>query len=214
MPFPAELTERRIGRPGEGWLPGVGVPDEPIVLAEHDPAWAAAFSSESVRIREALGAVALRVEHVGSTAVPGLVAKPVLDIDVWVADSDDEQAYVRALAAAGHTLVLREPWWNGHRMLCPAPGSGLRVNLHVFPRTAPEPTRHLLFRDWLRSHDDDRERYARVKRRLAASTVADPAAYNLAKNEVIDAIYARVFAVPPDEHPAWAGVADLWGTGA
>lgn len=148
-----------------------------------------------------LGGVAQRVEHVGSTSAPGLPAKPIIDIDVWVDDTEDEGRYVPALERLGYVLVLREPWWNGHRMLTHAVDPP--INLHVFPATAPEPLRHLLFRDWLRTHHGDRQLYADTKRCLAVSTSEHPGDYNLAKNQVIDDIYTRIFSVPPTEHPAW-----------
>ncbi len=94
-----------------------------------------------------------------------------------------------ALAAAGFRLVLREPWWYGHRMLVASAGD---INLHVWPTGAPEPIRHRLFRDWLRSHPEDRELYASAKRRLAAETGSGD--YSLAKNDVTDQIYERIFA--------------------
>ena len=87
--------------------------------------------------------------------------------------------------------MLREPWWYGHRMLVSPEAD---VNLHVWPRDAPEPIRHRLFRDWLRSHPDDRDRYAAAKRSVARATADQPGDYSLAKNEVIDDIYARIFA--------------------
>jgi len=98
--------------------------------------------------------------------------------------------------------VLREPWWYGHRMFVDAAED---VHLHVWPRTAPEPIRHRLLRDWLRSHPADRDLYAATKRRLAAETAADPGDYTLAKSDVIDDIYSRIFAeavmVDPDVVP-------------
>lgn len=201
--YPPEITERDIGdaeNPGAGWVGGPKAPPHPVVIVEPDPDWPAWYTAEAARIREALGDLAVRIEHVGSTSVPGLPAKPIIDIDLQVADSAAEDGYVPRLAEYGYRLVLREPWWNGHRMLNDPDG---RVNLHVFPVGAPEPLRHLLFRDWLRSHPDDRELYASTKRELAASTAEDPEAYSLAKNAVIDAIYTRIFSVPPASHPAW-----------
>jgi GrpB-like predicted nucleotidyltransferase (UPF0157 family) len=93
----------------------------------------------------------------------------------------------------GYRLVLREPWWHGHRMLVSAAED---VHLHVWPRDAPEPIRHRLFRDRLCSHPGDLELYATTKRRLARDTAQQPGDYSLAKNEVIDAIYARIFSQP------------------
>jgi GrpB-like predicted nucleotidyltransferase (UPF0157 family) len=199
--YPPALTHRDVGRPGQGWV-GTDEPDtDPITVVEADPRWADHFAVEAARLRTALAGVAQRIEHVGSTSVPGLPAKPIIDIDVWVCDTTDEGRYVPALEDLGYVLVLREPWWNEHRMLTRADAP--RVNLHVFPSTAPEPLRHLLFRDWLRSHEDDRDLYADAKRQIARATRERPEEYNLAKNEVIDDIYNHVFSVPPTAHPAW-----------
>jgi GrpB-like predicted nucleotidyltransferase (UPF0157 family) len=127
--------------------------------------------------------------------VPGLPAKPVIDIDLSIEDTADESGYVPALETAGYRLVLREPWWYGHRMLISAAED---VHLHLWPKDAPEPIRHRLFRDWLRSHPEDRDLYAATKRRLARDTVDQPGDYSLAKNDVIDEIYTRIFAAGPE----------------
>lgn len=199
--YPRAITQRQVGRPGEGWVAPLPPPTDVIQVVDSDPRWVDEFASEAEKVHNALGARAHRVEHVRSTAVPGLPAKPIIDIDLWLDDTEDEDTYVPALENIGYVLVLREPWWNGHRMLV---NSGVpKVNLHVFPATAPEPLRHLLFRDWLRTHEGDRDLYAKAKRRLAETTRELPADYNLAKNDVIDQIYSRVFSVPPTEHPAW-----------
>lgn len=209
MPFhpayPDRLTCRQFDdeeHMAAAWVEGAAPPTDPIVITESDPDWPCRFLHHAEAISRALSDVALRIEHVGSTSVPGLPAKPIIDIDVLVADSSAEQHYVPALEALGYRLIIREPWWNGHRMLVSAQETD-RINLHVFPADAPEPLRHLLFRDWLRSHTQDRERYAAVKRDLARSTADRPAEYNLAKNEVIDDIFARIFRAPPSQHPSW-----------
>lgn len=192
--FPPEITQRQVGSPEEiarAWVGKRPNAVAPIRIVEYDPSWPAGFDRASAAVRAALGETALSVEHVGSTSVPGLPAKPVIDIDLTVVDSKAEDAYVPALARIGYELVLREPNWNGHRMLNDAHAT---VNLHVFPAGAPELVRHLLFRDWLRTHPDDRRLYARAKTRLAESTAHDPAAYSLDKNAVIDEIYGRIFA--------------------
>lgn len=201
--YPPQLVERHVGDEDHQiarWVGDNEPPTEPIVIVEPDPEWPTEYSRAAAGIGEALGSLILRMEHVGSTSVPGLPAKPIIDIDVQVADSSDEGAYVSALEAAGYRHVLREPWWNGHRMLVRDDGG---VNLHVFQCGSPEPLRHLLFRDWLRTHDDDRELYAAAKRRLAVETAEDPDSYNLDKNTVIDDIYTRIFAAPPRSHPSW-----------
>lgn len=201
--YPPEITQRDVGTAEQhisGWVGGATPPTQPIVIVDPDPAWPSWFEDKAAHIRELLGDLVIRIEHVGSTSVPGLPAKPIIDIDLHVADSAAEDTYVPLLEQSGYRLVLREPWWNGHRMLIGPDGS---CNLHVFPAGAPEPLRHLLFRDWLRSHPDDRDLYAATKRELAASTTENPEAYNLAKNTVIDDIYTRIFSVPPASHPAW-----------
>lgn len=203
MVYPPEITERHVGTAEQqiaGWVGGATPPSQPIVIVDPDAAWPSWFATEAARIVELLGDTAIRIEHVGSTSIPGLPAKPIIDIDLQVADSAAEDTYVPQLVQSGYRLVLREPWWNGHRMLIGPEG---RFNLHVFPVGAPEPLRHLLFRDWLRSHPDDRDLYASIKRDLADSTAANPGDYNLAKNTVIDEIYTRIFSVPPEAHPAW-----------
>ncbi len=180
---PEQLDAGLVGEPPRSWAS--------VVIEEYDPAWARRFIGVRSSLTEALDGLIIGVEHVGSTAVPGLAAKPVLDVDLVIEDTDDEAAYLPALERLGYRLVLREPWWHGHRMLV---GPAEDINLHVWPQGAPEPVRHRLFRDWLRSHPHDREVYAVAKRRLARDTARRPRDYGLAKNDVIDEIYARIFA--------------------
>ena len=162
--------------------------DGPVTLVEYDPRWPALFAGEAARIRAALGARALLVEHVGSTAVPGLVAKPIIDVVLAVADSADEAAYVPGLARAGYVLRIREPAWHQHRMLR---GRDLEVNLHVFTIGSPEIGRLLAFRDRLRSVEEDRERYAAAKRSLARREWRYLQEYADAKTRVVEEIVAR-----------------------
>lgn len=196
--YPAWVTRRQESSATQmaaAWVGGAPPSIEPIAVVAADAAWAERFADEADRLRAVLPETAISIEHVGSTSVPGLAAKPIIDIDLVVADSEAEERYAPALATAGYELVLREPWWNGHRLFVrerPA------VNLHVFPLGAAEPIRHILFRDWLRTHPDDRERYARMKETLAEATRESPEDYNLAKNAVIDEIYDRIFDSPPD----------------
>ncbi|MBM0204869.1 GrpB family protein [Micromonospora sp. STR1s_5] len=172
-----------VGEPPRTW--------ESVVIEEYDRSWAQRFIAVRSSLTEALGDLIISVEHIGSTAVPGLAAKPVIDVDLVIEDTAEEATYLPALERLGYRLVLREPWWHGHRMLL-SPAED--VNLHVWPQGAPEPVRHRLFRDWLRAHPHDRERYAATKRRLARDTAHRPRDYSLAKNDVIDEIYARIFA--------------------
>ncbi|HEY0698681.1 MAG TPA: GrpB family protein [Micromonospora sp.] len=163
----------------------------PITLSDHDPAWPILFEREAERIRAALGGRALRVEHVGSTSVPGLAAKPIIDILLVVADSADEPSYAPALEAVGYTLKIREPDWLEHRLF---KGPDTDVNLHVFSQGEHEIDRMLAFRDRLRCHDDERERYERTKRELARRTWRHVQHYANAKSTVVEEIIRRALA--------------------
>ena len=160
----------------------------PIHLAEYDPEWPRLFEREAERIRGALGPKALQIEHAGSTSVPGLAAKPVIDIVLVVADTRDEDAYVPVLEAAGYVLRIREPDWFEHRLF---KGPDTNVNVHTFSAGCEEVERMLAFRDWLRTHDDDRELYLSAKRELAAREWKHVQNYADAKALVVEEIIAR-----------------------
>jgi GrpB-like predicted nucleotidyltransferase (UPF0157 family) len=157
----------------------------PILLAEYDPRWPDRFQDEATRIRAALGEQALRVEHVGSTSVPGLVSKPIIDVLLVVSDSAEESAYAPALENAGYRLRIREPGWHEHRMFKGAAGD---VNLHVFSAGCIEVDRMLSFRDCLRTSAEDRELYARSKRALAEQQWKYTQNYADAKTSIIEQI--------------------------
>jgi len=159
-------------------VPGA-VPATGIELADPDPGWPRRYNDLAGRIRAALGWRVLQLEHVGSTAVPGLAAKPVIDIDLTVADPGREQDYIPA-PATHRALVTGEP----------------RCNLHVFGFDSPEPVRHRIFRDWQRGNPADRERYAATKRQAAsaANTAGEHVMqYNARKQQVIREINHRAF---------------------
>ena len=160
----------------------------PVGLHDNDPRWPERFLREEQRIRRALGDGVLRLEHVGSTSVPGLVAKPRIDILLVVSDPADEASYAPALRAAGYTLRIREPNWHEHRLFN---GPETDVNLHVFASDSSETERLLRFRDRLRTHTADREHYAAAKRELAARHWRHMQDYADAKTEVIEAILRR-----------------------
>lgn len=176
--------------PPPGLSPWVGPAEQvrQIEIVDPDAAWPGVFEMLRSRIDGALGDRVLAIEHVGSTSVPGLAAKPVIDIDLTVADTDHEDAYVPALEALGFALRVREPWWLGHRCLVSAEPA---ANLHVWPPDSPEAARHRLFRDWLRADEADRQRYAAVKREVAADGLMSE--YNARKEGVIREIYTRAF---------------------
>jgi GrpB-like predicted nucleotidyltransferase (UPF0157 family) len=160
----------------------------PILLAEYDAAWPALFEREAARIRSALGDDARLVEHAGSTSVPGLAAKPIIDIVLAVPDSANEASYVPALEAAGYVLRIREPDWFEHRVF---KGPDTNVNLHVFTIGAGEVERMLLFRDWLRANPADRDLYLQTKRELVSRDWQYVQNYADAKTAVVDAIIER-----------------------
>jgi GrpB-like predicted nucleotidyltransferase (UPF0157 family) len=163
----------------------------PITLAEYDPEWPLLFEREAERIRAVLGDRALLVEHAGSTSVPGLAAKPIVDVVLAVADSGDEAAYAPSLEAAGYVLRIREPDWYEHRVF---KGPDTNVNLHVFSRGCEEIDRMLAFRDHLRGSAADRELYERTKRDLAMPKWKYVQNYADAKTAVVEDIMTR--AVP------------------
>ncbi len=167
--------------------------DAPMVLVEYDPRWPELYAREAARIRSALGDRVVALEHVGSTSVPGLAAKPIVDLLLVVADSAGEPAYVPALEAVGYTLRIREPEWHEHRML---KGPDTDVNLHVLGRDSPEIARMVGFRDRLRDDPEDRQRYLAAKRALAARSWEFVQDYADAKSEVVEAILSRAGAKP------------------
>ncbi len=166
----------------------------PIELREYDPDWPRLFDREAARIRSILGDRVVRLEHVGSTSVPGLAAKPIIDIVLAVPDSSDESTYLPALEAAGYVLRIREPEWFEHRVF---KGPDTNINLHVFSDGCVEIARMTGFRDWLRSHDDERALYERTKRELATRDWQFVQQYADAKTEVVEAIIARATATSP-----------------
>jgi GrpB-like predicted nucleotidyltransferase (UPF0157 family) len=165
--------------------------DGPVLLADYDPAWPAQYEHEATRIRTALGDRVLLLEHAGSTSVPGLAAKPFIDIVLGVADPADEPAYAPDLEGAGYVLRIREPDWHEHRLFKDVDPV---VQIHVFAADSTEIVRMLAFRDWLRSHDDERDLYLDTKRQLAARQWTFMQQYADAKGEVVEAIIARALA--------------------
>jgi GrpB-like predicted nucleotidyltransferase (UPF0157 family) len=168
--------------------------DAPINLADYDPTWATLFQREAERICEALGDRVMQLEHVGSTSVPGLAAKPQIDTLLVVSDSSEEPAYLPALERRGYFIRIREPDWYQHRVL---KGPDTNINLHVFSSGCVEIARMLTFRDWLRSHVDDRLLYEQTKRELASRTWRHVQNYADAKTAVIENILARALGMSP-----------------
>lgn len=162
-----------------------GIEKREITIRDYDPGWQKIFCRHSKVIRDALGDVALRIEHVGSTAVPGLAAKPIVDMLLIVADSSDEASYLSRMEKAGYRLRVREPEFQQHRMFRTP---GLDVHIHVFSRDSAETERLLIFRDRLRTNAHDRQLYEQTKRALAAQDWPDMNAYAEAKSTVMQGI--------------------------
>jgi GrpB-like predicted nucleotidyltransferase (UPF0157 family) len=189
---PEELSEadrRRLGvltrpfrRSGLAVVPGSDRGGDPHQVISYDPGWAGLFTGWRDRLAAALGSVPARIEHVGSTAVPGLAAKPVIDILVSVPDVDDEQAYLTALESAGLVLRLRE---SGHRFLWPPRGVARDAHVHVCGAGGSWERNHLLFRDYLRAHPEARDRYAALKQDLISRWRRDRMAYGAAKTAFV-----------------------------
>lgn len=163
-------------------------PADPIAIVPYDPAWPSRFEEMRGRLAAALGQIAVRIDHVGSTAVPGLAAKPVVDIQVSVPDVEDEAAYKPPIEAQGFELRWTEP---GHRYFRPPPGLPRLWQVHVCSVGSEWQRVHLLFRDYLRAHADVAAQYETLKRRVAADNRDDRIAYTDAKGPFIDDVVRR-----------------------
>ena len=195
--LPGSVSSTHERKPREARL--VSNPDEPIenefliggnerraiVLVDYDSGWPVRFQDERAKLTTALGTEAIGIEHIGSTAVPGLAAKPIIDVLVTVADIEDEPRYLPAVQRAGYVLRVREP---GHRMVRTP---GLDVHVHIWPDGDPAVTAYLAFRNRLRSSIADRDLYAATKRRLAQQDWPTMDHYADAKSDVILQILSR-----------------------
>ncbi|KAI0203548.1 GrpB domain protein [Astrocystis sublimbata] len=168
-------------------------PQKPLEIVEYNKEWPAKFADVESIIRGALGNRVVLLQHVGSTSVPGLAAKDIIDIDLEVADPADEDSYVPDLKTAGFQLLFREPKWYNHRFFHL---EDPYTNLHVFGPGCPEAARHRMFRDWLREHEDDRQLYAESKREAASLSLAaneGTMEYTYRKEPVVRDILRRMF---------------------
>jgi GrpB-like predicted nucleotidyltransferase (UPF0157 family) len=163
----------------------------PIEIHDYDPTWPQLYEQEAARIRMVLGDRVVRIEHAGSTSVPGLPAKPIIDIVLEVPDSSEEAAYVPDMEAAGYVLRIREADWFQHRLF---KGPGTNINLHTFSANCPEVDQMLRFRDWLRGDAADRDLYTDTKRGLAARNWKYMQQYADAKTVVVLDVMARATA--------------------
>lgn len=166
----------------------------PLEIVPPNPTWPQHFETFKSRIISALGDKAIEVHHTGSTSIPGLPAKNIIDIDLVVPDNTDEPAFVPALEAAGFQFLTREPHWHGHRFFCGY--EPMVANLHVWSPDCPEVERHRIFRDWLVEHPEDKELYVKVKEessRATRETGGLTMDYNLLKENTIREILRRAF---------------------
>jgi GrpB-like predicted nucleotidyltransferase (UPF0157 family) len=169
-----------------------------ITIVEPNPLWPQRFQDTKAKIESVLGSTALAVNHVGSTSVPGLAAKDVIDIDLVVKDVKDEESYVAPLESLGFRFLFRELAWYEHRFFVDEgdrPGA-YHINLHVFGPDCPQVKRHRIFREWLMKTPEDLQLYATVKRECAAAS--DRAGesmqqYNDRKDKVVREILNRAF---------------------
>lgn len=162
-----------------------GVEAVSIVVVPYRQEWPETFDRHRARIAAALGASAVGIDHIGSTAVPGLAAKPIVDILLVVADSADEDSYLPALESAGYQLRVREPAFEEHRMLRTPERD---VHVHVLSAGSSEIQRYLRLRDALRAAPFLRARYQALKHALAAQDWQDMNAYAQAKSGMIETI--------------------------
>ena len=159
--------------------------NQTILLKPYDDKWPVLFEREKNRISKILKERALMIEHIGSTSVPGLTAKPIIDILLVVEDAGKEELYVNDLCEHGYILRIKEPDFENHHMF---KGSDTDINLHVFSKDSKEIEKYLLFRNYLRLHDDARELYENTKKELVKKTWKYVQNYADAKSEVVQKI--------------------------
>jgi GrpB-like predicted nucleotidyltransferase (UPF0157 family) len=169
-----------------------------MAIVEPNPAWPQRFFDTKARIEAVLGLTAVAILHAGSTSVPGLAAKDVIDIDMVVKDVENEDSYVKALESLGFRFLFRQPQWHQNRFFVDEgdrPGAYL-INLHVFGPDCPEVEKHRIFREWLSNSSEDLQLYAKVKRECAAASEAAGESmleYNMRKEKTIQDILNRAF---------------------
>ncbi|MCJ1384593.1 hypothetical protein MMC17_007711 [Xylographa soralifera] len=167
-----------------------------ITILEPNPEWPQRFEEAKARIQNALGTLIVDIAHTGSTSVPGLPAKDIIDVDLTLKDATDEASYVKPLEEAGFRFLFREPQWHQHRFFVESWPKAYHVNVHVWGPDSPEAAKHRIFRDWLRKTPADLELYAKAKREAAEQTaVAGDSVmeYNQRKEKTIQEILGRAF---------------------
>lgn len=164
----------------------------PVVIAPYDPEWPALFAREKALLERALGHLCRAVEHIGSTAVPGLAAKPVIDIALGISTLDDTVAVVAALETLGYAYLPEFERALPTRRYFHKPSYAAHTHhVHAWAVDEMRARPELLFRDYLRAHPETAAEYAALKRSLAERHRDDRHAYTLAKGEFIHAVVAR-----------------------
>lgn len=181
-PAPSRVTDRADAT---DWLLAVG--GGPVELAEPDPEWPSRFDEIQGRLDRALGQNATRIDHIGSTAIPNIPAKPVIDVQVSVPDLEAEDAYRPQIEGIGWPMIAREP---EHRFFRPPDDQPRTVHIHVCQAGSAWERAHLLFRDYLRDHPDRARDYAAMKRQLAATVGHDRPAYSRSKDPFVASVLA------------------------
>jgi GrpB-like predicted nucleotidyltransferase (UPF0157 family) len=167
--------------------------DPAVRIVDYDPTWPVQAAAEVSLLRSALGNLAMRAEHVGSTAVRGLAAKPIIDLQLSVDAIKPPEPYVDPLERLGY-LFVPDPDSPDYHLFAKPPRRPRSYHLHVCEAGSWHEARHLAVRDYLRAHGDEAARYAAVKRSLVARHPRDRLAYISGKAEYVDALERRAVA--------------------
>ena len=179
----------------DGHRRGVNKSPNPVEIVEYDPRWAETFETLRASLAEALGNLTAAIEHVGSTAVPGLAAKPIIDIDVLLNSASDLPLVILKLASIGY-VHRGDLGIVGREAFATPPGIPAH-HLYVCPPESREYPRHLALRDYLRAHPSEALAYGNLKRSLAARFRDDRISYNEGKSEFVELLLGRALAPPP-----------------
>lgn len=173
--------------------------DPDVAISPYQESWPKTFTRVADRMASVLGSKALRLEHVGSTSVPGLAAKPIIDILLEVSDPADEASYLPALESLGFTLLFRQPRWHGHRFLF-VEEKEAEVNVHVHRKGCQIAADFLTFRNFLRDNEGARTEYVEAKQKAADTSNGEKGGrlrYQREKAEVLNRLKARALGEKP-----------------
>lgn len=185
-----EIMTFYVAHPSDSYFVEGVPPIEMVEVVPYNHLWPNIYENIASIIKQKLGVNVEAIDHIGSTAIPEIAAKPIIDIDLSVCDSENEQCYLPALEELGFKLVVREPRFYGHRLFHL---ENPRVNLHVFTFRSPEAIRHLLFRNWLRESEEDRQVYINAKLDAVKGCELDIEKYHKNKQDMVHYIYQKIF---------------------